>query len=229
MKLCRVWSWGPFHDQWNSIKMAIWRAVVRFSSVANINHGPFRSGCWGKGKQTALRGGSFALESASWREARAQPNKLYVHTAAIRICSLAHRNDYPINHAQVHFGGAPNASRRDGMAARGQGSANRASATVSRHDPTAHYIVWRNTERSSGPCCRNRGCMVGAMPPSRRWGRAGKGAQRRPYIGDCGNVLERTALRQQLPTYCCTRLPSCCGRMEYDTLAPRGVAGTKRQ
>lgn len=62
-KLCWVWSWGPFHDQWNSIKQAakrcrggeIWRAIVRFSSVANINHGPFRSGCWGKGKQTALR------------------------------------------------------------------------------------------------------------------------------------------------------------------------------
>ena len=43
---------------WNSVKQAakngkrsMWKAVVRFSNVANLNFGPFRSGCWGKRKQ----------------------------------------------------------------------------------------------------------------------------------------------------------------------------------
>lgn len=59
-----LWSvtWGWFHDLWNSIKAACkgvaqgrwWLMVVRFASIANINHGPFRSGSWGKAKQTAL-------------------------------------------------------------------------------------------------------------------------------------------------------------------------------
>ena len=55
-------AWGPFHDMWSSIKNAAnktgkgkwWKLIVRFSSICNLNHGPFRSGAWGKGKQTAL-------------------------------------------------------------------------------------------------------------------------------------------------------------------------------
>ena len=59
---------GVCHDLWNAIKNSakkrtregkarptLWSSVVRYSSVQNVNHGPFRSGVWGKGKQTAAR------------------------------------------------------------------------------------------------------------------------------------------------------------------------------
>lgn len=57
-----LWTcvWFYFHDLWNSIKTAAktsclgrwWKRILQFASVANINHGPFRSGAWGKTKQT---------------------------------------------------------------------------------------------------------------------------------------------------------------------------------
>ena len=45
--------------EWNSIKQSakgyqngkFWRSVIRFSSIANLNHGPYRSSAWGKMKQ----------------------------------------------------------------------------------------------------------------------------------------------------------------------------------
>ena len=53
-------SWGFFHDMWNSIKNSAkhfngsnwWKMVTKFSSISNLNHGPYRSGAWGKSKQT---------------------------------------------------------------------------------------------------------------------------------------------------------------------------------
>ena len=63
-KIQLLWTFvfGVFHDLSNSIKQAAkktkqgktWNRVVRFSSIANLNFGPFRSGAWGKGKQVAL-------------------------------------------------------------------------------------------------------------------------------------------------------------------------------
>ena len=58
-----VTSYGPLHDMWNSIKSAAkatasgrwWSAILKFVGVCNLNHGPFRSGAWGKAKQEALR------------------------------------------------------------------------------------------------------------------------------------------------------------------------------
>ena len=64
-------TYGLCHDLWNAIKgaakkklvihadgkvstLVVWRSVVLFASVANMNHGPFRSGVWGSGKQAAL-------------------------------------------------------------------------------------------------------------------------------------------------------------------------------
>ena len=55
--------WGPFHDMWNAVKSAAkkvdaggwWLQIMRFASVANLNHGPFRSGAWGKSKQNTLK------------------------------------------------------------------------------------------------------------------------------------------------------------------------------
>ena len=54
-----VVAWGFFHDVWNSIKGAAtkvtgnkwWNKLIQFSSVVNLNHGPFRPGSWGKIKQ----------------------------------------------------------------------------------------------------------------------------------------------------------------------------------
>ena len=45
---------GEHHDRWNAVKAAmkttrgglIWRSIVKFSSVANLGFGPFRSGSW---------------------------------------------------------------------------------------------------------------------------------------------------------------------------------------
>ena len=43
---------GIFHDIWNAVRQAgkqvkdFWKKVVRFASIANLNHGPFRSGQW---------------------------------------------------------------------------------------------------------------------------------------------------------------------------------------
>ena len=83
--MCLTANWGRFHDIWNSVKNAgkkkiidstgavvcIWTSVIRFSSIANINHGPFRSGCWGRGKQATVRKieGSMNGRSAVVREA----------------------------------------------------------------------------------------------------------------------------------------------------------------
>ena len=60
-KLLWLMSWGVFHDTWNSIKNAAknclagkwWKTIVKFASIANLNHGPFRSGAWGRAKQEA--------------------------------------------------------------------------------------------------------------------------------------------------------------------------------
>ena len=59
-----LWNvhWGVFHDGWNAVKKAakdvagevIWKQVVRFSSISNLNFGPFRSGTWGSEKQDCL-------------------------------------------------------------------------------------------------------------------------------------------------------------------------------
>ena len=59
-----LWNvhWGVFHDGWNAVKKAakdvpgesLWKQVVRFSSISNLNFGPFRSGTWGSEKQEAL-------------------------------------------------------------------------------------------------------------------------------------------------------------------------------
>ena len=38
-----------------SCSVKLWPSVIRFSSVCNVNHGPFRSGCWGKGRQATAR------------------------------------------------------------------------------------------------------------------------------------------------------------------------------
>ena len=84
--ICITANWGRFHDIWNSVKNAakkklllqdgsgrvvcLWTSVVRFSSIANINHGPFRSGCWGRGKQATVKRieGSMSGRSAAVRE-----------------------------------------------------------------------------------------------------------------------------------------------------------------
>ena len=68
-------GFGLCHDLWNSIKtgakmplpaersvagesppkaVTLWSSIVKFSSICNLNHGPFRSGVWGKGKQQFL-------------------------------------------------------------------------------------------------------------------------------------------------------------------------------
>ena len=74
-----TWTWGYFHDTWNAIKAACkasnqgrwWVQVVRFASIANLNHGPFRSGAWGKAKQQAHLGwmSSHTQDSPEFREA----------------------------------------------------------------------------------------------------------------------------------------------------------------
>ena len=54
--------WGRFHDSWNAIKSAskravggaIWRGLVRFSGVANLPSGPYRSGPWKAQMQDTL-------------------------------------------------------------------------------------------------------------------------------------------------------------------------------
>jgi hypothetical protein len=59
-----LWAFrfGIFHDKWNAIKASFkksngkrwWNVLVKMASVMNFNHGPFRSGTWGKSKQGAL-------------------------------------------------------------------------------------------------------------------------------------------------------------------------------
>ena len=60
-----MWSieYGLFHDLWNSIRQSakycqagvIWNSILKFTRLANMNHGPYGSGCWGSSKQTALK------------------------------------------------------------------------------------------------------------------------------------------------------------------------------
>lgn len=65
-------TWGWFHDLWNSIKNSCkaanrgrwWLFVLRFASIANLNHGPYRSGVWGKTKQTTLT--AYIESRTSW-------------------------------------------------------------------------------------------------------------------------------------------------------------------
>ena len=60
-KLLWLMSWGVFHDTWNSIKNAAknclagtwWKTIAKFASNANLNHGPFKPGAWGRAKQQA--------------------------------------------------------------------------------------------------------------------------------------------------------------------------------
>ena len=61
--MCCGTRWGPLHDSWNAIKTSakrahkgrIWSALVRFSGVANLPFGPFRSTAWKSQLQEALR------------------------------------------------------------------------------------------------------------------------------------------------------------------------------
>ena len=54
-------SWVVCHDAWISLKSAAkrilggwwWKTIVKFASIANINHGPLRSGPRGRAKQHA--------------------------------------------------------------------------------------------------------------------------------------------------------------------------------
>ena len=46
--------YGDNHDAWNAVRGAakakggaVWRAIVRMSSIQNLPYGPFRSGDWG--------------------------------------------------------------------------------------------------------------------------------------------------------------------------------------
>ena len=76
-----LWSptWGVYHDLWNGVKGAAkkvlkgrwWLQIVRFAGVCNLNHGPFRSGAWGKAKQSTLRTSvaTRTPESEDFREA----------------------------------------------------------------------------------------------------------------------------------------------------------------
>jgi hypothetical protein len=49
-------SWGVYHDGWNSVRPtmkrvangSIWKAIVRLAGIANLPHGPYRSGSWGR-------------------------------------------------------------------------------------------------------------------------------------------------------------------------------------
>ena len=60
---CWFIHFGFFHDLWNSIRNAaksvcrgvLWKYILKFLTIANMNHGPFRSGAWGKAKQSALK------------------------------------------------------------------------------------------------------------------------------------------------------------------------------
>ena len=57
-------SYGIFHDMWNSIRHASkaakvgratnWDFVQKAAAVFNLNHGPFRSGVWGRQKQQVM-------------------------------------------------------------------------------------------------------------------------------------------------------------------------------
>ena len=57
-----LWAlfWGIYHDMWNSCKTSakatatMWKRIVEFSSIANMNHGPFRSSAWGQAKRETL-------------------------------------------------------------------------------------------------------------------------------------------------------------------------------
>ena len=70
-----LWTpcWGPFHDLWNGLKAAAkaqesgewWLNIMRFAAVCNLNHGPFRSGAWGRAKQAALRTSTLTRSSHS--------------------------------------------------------------------------------------------------------------------------------------------------------------------
>ena len=74
-----VVAWGFFHDVWNAVKTAAkkvkgnkwWNRIIQFSSVVNLNHGPFRSGAWGKSKQVYHKRyvDSNTTASARFREA----------------------------------------------------------------------------------------------------------------------------------------------------------------
>lgn len=76
------WKFGVCHDEWNALKNAskkcvverssLWTYLVKFSGIANINHGPYRSGRWGKEKQTThakLCNGLITKESARFLHA----------------------------------------------------------------------------------------------------------------------------------------------------------------
>ena len=77
-KLLWTFNWGVCHDEWNALKAAskaarggfIWGQVVRFSSVCNLNAGPFKSAAWGKQKQdmhSRLVGGLLSPDSDTFR------------------------------------------------------------------------------------------------------------------------------------------------------------------
>jgi hypothetical protein len=51
-----AFAWGQNHDEWNAVRAPaktiqpgrIWKSVVKFSGIANIPAGPYRSGAWGQ-------------------------------------------------------------------------------------------------------------------------------------------------------------------------------------
>ena len=55
--------WGLFHDVWNAIKTSakkmtvrkLWNWITKFAGLVNLNHGPFRSGAWGRATRAAHR------------------------------------------------------------------------------------------------------------------------------------------------------------------------------
>ena len=74
-----LWSvhWGPYHDMWNAIKGSAkalkgwWKSILQFAAISNQNHGPFRSGAWGRRKQETLTAyvASHTSRDAEFREA----------------------------------------------------------------------------------------------------------------------------------------------------------------
>ena len=73
---------GLFHDIFNAVKNSgknclkrrVWNTVVKFASIVNLNHGPYRTGAWGKAKQSGLSNyiGARTSKSADFRSVAVQ-------------------------------------------------------------------------------------------------------------------------------------------------------------
>ena len=74
-----MWAvhYGLFHDLWNSIRTAaklvhggiVWKWIVKFATVANFNHGPYRTGQWRRLKTEQHRR---YVDTKSWESADVQ-------------------------------------------------------------------------------------------------------------------------------------------------------------